>query len=491
MKNNGVSGSRVARVFALLGSKGAFRLLLLLKALVTIVVLWVSKDTILSDTWSYLGLAEGIRHGQYSMWWWLGNDYPDTFRTPGYPLLIALFMSVFGTWRSVLVAQLLLYCCALYLILKTIDLMDGRRVTRSLFLLLLLPIINVPFYITQLYTEVPVLAAIGLAVYVAVRKDTWTWMTAMIIGLLMGLVFQFRPIFLLFPFMYVAFAWVVERNKANLPKHLVMLGLFVLTLIPFGVWNKVHHGVFKVTPLQGSGSYMHIGYWSGKTPGYTDEFYLRNFNGDEIIPFTSKDSIPAHIDAYRREWKEINTQIDPLLTKNDTAMWQADPSKRVHVEPTYSTAYTLRRDALLQDKAIYHYLNDPLYTIAFKTYSAVRLWVIGIQVNDYKTASTMGKAKMLFITTSMAVAFLLFLILVPLAYARGRLSIRQTWIFVAYIIYFTVIHLPFTIQSRYTVPVRFLMLALLAMAITGLVLGKAKEREPTLKPGEADGSGMA
>lgn len=475
MKNNSASGSWMTRVLALLGSKRAFRVLLLLNALVTMAVLWISRDTILSDTWSYLGLAEGIRHGNYSMWWWLGSDYPDTFRTPGYPLLIAMFIGIFGTWRSVLVAQFLMYCFSLYMILKTIDLIDGRRATRSLFLLLLLPIINVPFYITQLYTEIPVLAAISFAVYIVVRSKCWTWFTAIVIGLLMGLVFQFRPIFLLFPFMYVAFAWLVERNKANFPKYFAMLGMFVLTLMPFGIWNKVHHGVFKVTPLQGAGSFMHIGYWSGKTPGYTDEFYLRNFNGDEIIPFTPKDSIPAHIEAYRREWAEINMQIEPLLDKNDTAMWQVDPSMRVHTEPTYSTAYTLRRDELLRDKALYHYMNDPLYTIAFKAYSAVRLWVIGIQVNDYRTASAMGKAKMLFITASMAAVFVLFLILVPLAYARGRLSFRETWIFVAYIIYFTVIHLPFTIQSRYTVPVRFLMLALLAMSITGVVLGKAKE----------------
>ena len=488
MKNNTASESWIARVFILLGSRSAFLSLLLLNALVTMAVIWVSKDTILSDTWSYLGLAEGIRHGEYSMWWWLGNDYPDTFRTPGYPLLIALFMSVFGTWRSVLVAQFLLYCCALYLILKTIDLVDGRRATRSLFLLLLLPIINVPFYISQLYTEIPVLAAIGLAVYLTVRKRDWTWMTAFLIGLLMGLLFQFRPIFLLFPFMYVVFAWIVERNKANVPKQLLMLGLFALTLIPYGVWNKVHHGVFKVTPLQGSGSYMHIGYWSGKAPGYTDEFYLRNFNGDEVIAFTPKDSIPANIEAYRIEWGEINRQIKPLLNKNDTAMWQAAPSKPLPAEPTYNTAYTLLREKLLYDRSVYHYLNDPLYTIAFKTYSAVRLWVIGIQVNDYKTASTMGKAKMLFITISMAVVFLMFLILVPLAYVRRRISIHQTWIFVAYIAYFTVIHLPFTIQSRYTVPVRFLMLALLAMAITGLVMGKANRMEPVSKGGEADRS---
>ncbi len=477
MESRKQNGTWMYRAFLVLDSRKTFRLLLFLNILVTLAVLWSSRSTILSDTWSYLGLAEGILRGQYSMWWWLGDGYPDTFRTPGYPLLIALFISIFGTWRSVLVAQFILYGLALYLALKTIDRLDGRRAARSLFLLLLLPILNVPFYIGQLYTEIPVLAAISLAVYMVVRTTDRTWKVAAGLGLLMGFVFQCRPIFLLFPFVYVAAAWLVERRKADLLKHLLMLGVFTVTLMPYGVWNKVHHGVFKVTPLQGTGSYMHLGYWSGKTPGYTDEFYLRNFNGDEVIAFTPKDSIPANIRAYRTEWGEVNAQIEPLLNANDTAMREVPPSKRVHVEPTYSTAYTITRDRLLLEKAVFHYLNDPVYTIAYKTYSAARLWVIGIQVDQYAAASNMGRMRMLLITLSMAVVFIMFIILVPLAYMRGRLSLRHTWVFLVYLAYFTLIHLPFTIQARYTVPVRFLMLGLLAMAITSLVLGTSEERE--------------
>jgi hypothetical protein len=302
----------------MLASKWAFRLLLCLNALATLIVLWSSRGTILSDTWSYLGLAEGIRHGEYSMWWRLPGEYPDTFRTPGYPLFIALFLHVFASWRSVLVVQFFLYVLALWLALRTLRLLDGRPATRGLFLLLLLPLVNVPFYIGQLYADIPVLVAIGAVVWLVVRAPKWTWSTAVAVGLLMGFVFQCKPIFLLFPFLFVPAAWCVERSWANVRAHLLMLAVFLGTVLPFGFWSLKHHGVFKVTPLEGAGSYMHIGYWSGKTPGYQDEFYLHNFNGTSWcvsrrrIPFRPTWRRTAGSGGRsRRNWMNIHRLNDP------------------------------------------------------------------------------------------------------------------------------------------------------------------------------------
>ena len=468
MAGKGSRGSWQEAVVRFLAKKEVLWTLLVLNALVTLGILWASRGTILSDTWSYLGLAEGILHGQYSMWWPLGDGYPDTFRTPGYPLFVAFFLGLFGNWHSVLVAQFILYALSIYLALRTIDLSGGGRAARSVFLIILVPMVNVPFYIGQLYTEIPVMAAIGLAVYLAARDRDWTWRTAVAIGLLMGFIFQCRPAFLLFPVAYAACALVLDRPHAHVRELLLMLAVFGATLLPFGFWSLANHGVFKVTPLQGAGSYMHLGYWSGKTPGYTDHFYLGNFNGDEVMRFTPKDSVPANIRAYEEEWNWINGRINPLLTAKDTAMREAQ-HRLTHTHPTYNTAYTMLREKLLMDKAVQHYLDDPWYTLAFKSYSAVRLWVIGIQVGEFRSASAAGKLQMLFATLGTGLVFLVFIIFVPLAYLRGVLSVRTTWPILLYLAYSTVIHLPFTIQSRYTVPVRLLMFILMAMAIMGLL----------------------
>ena len=92
-----------------------------------------------------------------------------------------------------------------------------------------------------------------------------------------------------------------------------MLVVFGATVLPYVLWNYSNHGVFKATPLEGAGSYMHIGYWAGKTPGYTDRFYLQNFMGDELIRFTPEDSIPAHIKEYELEWAGFKEKVHIAL----------------------------------------------------------------------------------------------------------------------------------------------------------------------------------
>jgi hypothetical protein len=169
--------------------------------------------------------------------------------------------------------------------------------------------------------------------------------------------------------------------------------------------------------------------------------------------------------VYEREWVAMKAELDPLLTAKDSAMLAAMQHLPHPAEGTYNTAYTLKREQLLFRSTMEHYKADPLYVLAYKSYSAVRLWVIGIQRQEFLKASMMGRLQMVYATASTGLMFLLSVILLPLAYRRGVLSLRTTWPFLAYLAYFGLLHVPFTIQARYTTSVRFLMFALLALAI--------------------------
>jgi len=457
------------KVEKVLGLRTTFVTLLVLNVLVVFAMMWATRATVLSDTWSYLGLAQGILHGKYSMWWSLDEFYPDTFRTPGYPLFVATIISVFGSWKATYVVNLLLYWMAIYFSIRTIGHFTDRRSAKSLFLLLLLPMVNVPFYITQLYTEIPVLAAISVTLFVGTRPGNWSVLSAVGVGLLFGFIYQSKPVFLLFPLIYAGCAWLVHRSRTDTKGHLIMLAVFGLTLMPFGFWNLRNHGVFKVTPLEGGGGYMHFSYWCGKMPNYQDHISLRNFTGDELIRFVPEDSIPVHIEAFEQEWAEINHQLMPMLTAKDSFMLSMRPSMEFPVENTFNSEFTLMRERLLMRKGIERMVHDPWYTMAYKSYSAVRLWVIGIQKSDFAKASVGGKFKMLYATFSTLAMFLLFVIFIPLAYKRKVLCIRKTWPFLVYLAYFGLFHIPFTIQARYTTSVRFVMFALLALALVGLL----------------------
>lgn len=59
------------------------------------------------------------------------------------------------------------------------------------------------------------------------------------------------------------------RSRKELRANGIMLAVFGATVLPYALWNWSNHGVFKATPLEGAGSYMHIGYRGGNT-GYTD-----------------------------------------------------------------------------------------------------------------------------------------------------------------------------------------------------------------------------
>lgn len=434
--------------------------------------MWVTRNTVLSDSWSYMGLAEGILHGEYSMWWPLGTDHPDTFRTPGYPLLLAITKYLFGNWRAIVLFQLVLYAASVILTLRTIALWDPRPITGNLFLCLLIPMLNVPFYINQLYAEIPVLFCITLAVWWAARPER-SYVGALGLGLLFGVTFQFRPIFLLFPVLFFA-AMVIRSRGARVLREMATLLTFGLTLLPFGVWNYQNHGVFQVTPLEGSGYYVNFGHWSGLLPKYTEHVYWHNTTGDELVRFVSDEERRSNIAKFEAEWEEINAQLAPLLTENDSIMRASADGIPYRPSYTFTTEYTRAREALLMERGIAHLYDDPWYTVKRTAFTAVRIWVIGIQVEEFRKASAAGKAQMLFATSITALYFVLFLIIVPLAWYKGRLLKTQLLVPILFLCYFWFIHLPFPIQSRYTVPVRLLMLAFMAISASGLLFGNAR-----------------
>ncbi len=474
--------SSAARLLQFLDQRRTFRALLILNVLMVLVTLWMSRNSMLSDGWSYLNLAEGILHGKYSMWWVLDGYYPDTFRAPGYPFFIACCLKLFGTWKAVKVVNFVLYWVALYYALRTIEHLDPRRSTRSIFLLLLLPMVNIPFYINQLYTEIPVLAGLTFLMDAYLRMGRWSILRAAIAGLLMGFLILCKPMLVAFPFGMLVLTWWFGRSGSDVRGQLVMLGMCTVSLLPYGLWSLEHHGVFKVTPIQGGSGYMHFAYWCGKMPAYQDTISLRNFTGDELIRFTPEDSVPANIASFEQEWAGVNAQLAPLLTREDSVMMASWDRLPYAAEPTYNTAYALMREKLLGRLALQHMLHDPWYTLGYKAYTAVRLWVIGIQRQDFARASLSSRVQMLYATLSTLFNFLLALVLLPWAYLRGILPLRTTWPLLATVLYVWLLHIPFTIQARYTVCARFALFVLMALALTGFLQRAAARRNTLGRP---------
>ncbi|MBK6776091.1 MAG: hypothetical protein IPG74_09710 [Flavobacteriales bacterium] len=464
----------------LLERKRTFNVLLVLNGLVALATCIGFGHHGGGDIDTYQGLAVGILNGEYSYWWPLQQYIPDTFRTPGYPLYIALVMWLFGTWKALTFVQFGIYAASVWLMLKCVGRMGGGLLAKNIALLLLLPSINIPFYIGTMLPEIPVMICIMGICWIWTKQER-TWADAIGMGALYAFIFQCRPIFLLFPLCILACDILFKRGRLPWMKEITALGIFGLSLIPFGLWNQSNHGKFSVTPLEGGGGVFHTGYWAGRIPNYREMRYWGNMTGDEIFDFVPYEDRAAEIAAFNAEWDSIDAQLAPFLTHQDTVMLDSI----VKIGPvcrTWNTQYTLERDKILIAQTWKNIAEHPGYYFTFKTYSAVRLWVIGIMREDFRNADLKGRIKILYPTLMTLTIFLLAIITVPLALIRKRIRLKEVYPMILLLLYYTAIHLPFTIQARYTTSVRLVLYVLMAMAISALLKKPSTDQEATGKP---------
>jgi hypothetical protein len=136
---------------------------------------------------------------------------------------------------------------------------------------------------------------------------------------------------------------------------------------------------------------------------------------------------------------------------------------------TYGVEYTVAREKALMSATLEHIRADPWYTIKFKAYTAVRLWVTGVSMDRFRSASTIGLVAELYPFLLSLSIFLLAVFIVPMAIRNDRQLLYRTIPLMVWLLYFGAIHIPFVIQARYTIPVRLLLLALIAICIEQIV----------------------
>lgn len=483
------SVTTLGRGTAWLGSARLFAVLLVLNLLATVAIVAVGlHSTTPDDGNTWLGLADGLRHGRYSFWYFLPDYVPDTFRNPGYPLFLA-GLRILGAGKNAIVGvQVGLYLAAIGLLLRLAGRCEGARpswLVRNLFLLLLLPNVQLVYLAAYIYPEV--LVAFLMVAYgvVALTWQPGTWRRALVLALLAGFIFQVRPVFIFFPLVLLALDfWQTRQARPRTAfawgQAAGLLALFGLTMLPYALWNYRHHGVLKATSIEGGAGVMQIGFWALRMPGYQEGRYWGNTMGDEVVSFTDSAAVPGHIAAFNHEWDVIEAQCQPLLTAQDrrslarmrTALDSLPPEKATGLYPTQSSAYTRRREALLMQANLADIRREPGYYLRTRLYTLVRLWVTGVQRPAWRAAGTpLAKIKVLYPALVSGATLLLALLSFGWAGRHWRtafdnnLAARTWWLALALVVYFGLIHLPFAIQARYTVPVRPWLLLGMALAV--------------------------
>ncbi len=232
-------------------------LLLLLAALTNFGYLALSDDYFFPDSATYFAPAQSLLAGRgFSE----RAGVPDTMRTPGYPLLLALFHATAKNAVPVIVFQHLLnlaLTAAIYLV--------TRKATGSRFAAIMAGVVLAVdpatiHYANKVLTETFFTAALFavclLTQSIARGRGSMAWLIGD--GLLLGALVLIRP---------VAVAWFVVVAAIlglTLPANRVrFIAIFIasalLLPIAWGLRNRYHTGVFTIASIAGTNMIMQRG----------------------------------------------------------------------------------------------------------------------------------------------------------------------------------------------------------------------------------------
>lgn len=450
-------------------------LLFLIHAAVAACFLFVGADMVSGDQEMYWNLARALSQGRYTFWLSLSHYAPDTVRTPGYPCFLLLCQTLSDTIIFAKFMQGVLYLASISLVLATLRLLDPAASSAApLFLILLLPNLQVAYYIPQILSEIVMVFLIALAVFLHYRiaDHTIKWAS---LGILWGLIYEVRPMFLLFPLYSLLIELFVNRRAGRparqlITRYVAAFASFALVLVPYAVWNYSAHGVVSVTPLEGGGGVLHNAFWQFRLPGYKGypgnhaHCYWYNSFSDEPIRFVGADERDRYVQEYNEEWDNIDAQCSGELLESDEQMLASCPS---HPEllPTYNAHYTICRERQLKQRWLSHIAKDPLYFAVTRAYAAVRLFVTGIHYSQLETPGWRGYVRAHYPFAVTFCTFILGGIWITGALWRGIIDVHRYMHVIVMITYVWLVHVPLATQSRYTIPVHLLFIMLLSIAI--------------------------
>ena len=442
--------------------------LLILNVLVSIVVFNISIKMGFGDEKAYLMQAKGLLNQNFSSWYFLDTYYPETHRTPGYPMLLAVCIKLFGSKYAVQLVQLLAWFASLYFSSRIVLFMTNKcNLTLSLFLIFTALSIQLPYYSGLIAAESFTILFLAAYLYLFIAKEK-TKTNAIFLGILAALVFQMRPSFLLFPCILLIASSALNRGTL---KYLVIhLFVFIILLLPFTLWNKTHHGVWKATSLEGGGGVAHMGYWQFKLPpNYKEKYYWGNNTFNDLTnPFVvSSTDAESYLTVFEKEWVEILNEIDGFESEADKKNLRMMKDSSLQIFPIHNSKYTIEREKLLWEKTLQNVLADPWYYIKTRLYVVCRVYFTGINADRLRAAQGfVENFKELYPFLVTFVFIFLGLLFSILHYLRIKGADTKGFnILLLVSIYYGVVHTAFAIQARYTVPVHLCILILLSVTL--------------------------
>jgi 4-amino-4-deoxy-L-arabinose transferase-like glycosyltransferase len=298
------------KFFTILDSRQAFKILLILNFSVSIFVFYNFQDWLIGNKKHYLNFADGLDHGRFSQWWFFPDYYPDASITPGYPFFLFMMEKISSNIYFIKCIQFLLYILSVYMILEISGSYQRGYVLKNIFLILLLPYIHVAIFSPAIGPEILMTFLMTTYVYVDSRNMQAEYKYTFL-GLLSGIIFLVDPLFLYFPFLVVVTNLIILKRKYPLKLGFSMLIIYMLTILPFGLWNLKHHHILSLTPIEET--------WSFKN---SNPIVVNESKESEEIILNAMESFPRLFKTYNTAFFLASIILFPLALFRRRICWR-------------------------------------------------------------------------------------------------------------------------------------------------------------------------
>ena len=427
----------------------------------------LSSQGMSGDHFDYIRLSDSlINAGIFSSFYEFENYYPNTVRTPGYPMFLTGVRMISANLIFVKLIQLFLYFISLILFLKITQSLSPKKKVHYLFLISTAICIQLPYYSGLILSETISIFMVAVIFYMIFFKKDKKFFGIVMLALVLGLLSLTRPVFFLLPFL-ISFFYLFHTQSI---KRLLLLNLiFFAVLSPWVAWNIDNHS--KITPLtvQGGPIPAHTSFWMSKLPynyRLPKSIYAPVIYPDLLDPYYySIDDAErqSNLTLFLNELKEIDQSVDHLLSKQE----KIDVEKMNETEGifnSYPSSYTIAKEKKYSEKLTESVTQEPLYYLNTRIYTLFRLLVTGINpdiLSNDTDMSTLNKVQRIFSTTiTFFILFLPFLITIVF-YFKNIFKVKKEIHFAMLMIaYSFAVYLPFPPQSRYMIPVHLIIILL-------------------------------
>jgi 4-amino-4-deoxy-L-arabinose transferase-like glycosyltransferase len=418
------------------------------------------------DQEGYRHLGEALaRTGRFTRYPDAPTYVPEVLRTPGYPAFVATMYRLFGVSQlAVAIPQAVVFGLLTFIVYLLVRRLSSERaaVMSALAVALYAPI---PYYgalvLTEFWTTFVLTVAISLVIRALQRGRLCDYLLA---GLMLGFTALCRPIFALLPIVVTAVgaATAFRGSFRLIARWAVLLGAATATGFPWLLYNYHYFHRLTISPAGGIGRSTWEASWQGVWPGRVQARLIDMAEHDpdratldrDVTGFARQSGFEATaMLTYLHQWEDIRriwtTPTDP----------QERARKRIEADEEYWRVALQNIDA------------DRLGWLKRRaTRGLFMLWAADTpirysDINDTPVALVRG--------IWLAQLAIDLAALVGLGVLVSFHRWREAALLATPLVYLTVVHFPFSTETRLSLPGKPTVIALAVIAAAWLLQPKA------------------